>query len=204
MYSSNVLFYSNKCNYSRSILNDANHIKDLVKICVDNNRNVPSTIRSVPTIVTKTGVFMTGKDVKKWILYKIQCILNPNYLNDLMKKKQNPQQSNQPSSQASSGNQDTQQDNSGIMAFHQTEMGGYSDPYSYISEDGKCEPLSHSFSFMGDTPNHSNNVNSNNSSAPLPSESSASTRVSKSEGLDNAFERLKEAREREMNQMKRI
>lgn len=203
MYTSNVLFYSNKCNYSRSILNDANHIKDLVKICVDNNRNVPSTIRSVPTIVTKTGAFMTGKDVKKWILYKIQCILNPNYLNDLMKKKQNTQQSNQPSSQAQGGNQDTQQDNSGIMAFHQTEMGGYSDPYSYISEDGKCEPLSHSFSFMGDTPNH-NNMRSNNSSAPLPSESSASTRVSKSEGLDNAFERLKEAREREMNQMKRI
>ena len=100
MYSTNVLFYSNKCNYSRSILNDANHLKDLVKICVDNNRNVPNSIRTVPTIVTKTGTFMTGKDVKKWILYKIQCILNPNYLNDLMKKKsasQNPSNSSNPS-----------------------------------------------------------------------------------------------------------
>lgn len=200
MYSSNVLFYSNKCNYSRSILNDANNIKDLVKICVDNNRNVPNGIKSVPTIVTKTGAMMCGNDVKKWIMYKIQCILNPNYLNDLMKKKQSSQQNVQ-----NNNNNNSVSDDSGVMAFHQTEMGGYSDPYSYISDDGKAEPLSHSFSFMGNTPNHNNNSGRNtNSSAPLPSESSSNTRVSKSAGLDDAFERLKEAREREMSQMKRI
>lgn len=197
MYSSNVLFYSNKCNYSRSILNDANHLKDLVKICVDNNRNIPNTIKTVPTIVTKTGTFMTGKDVKKWILYKIQCILNPNYLNDLMKKKSATQNSSNQSNQSNQSN--SSQDNSGIMAFQKTEMTGYSDQYSYISEDGKAAPLSHSFSFMGDTP-----TNHHDSNKIVTESSSSNTRVSKSAGLDDAFERLKEAREREMSNMKRI
>ena len=194
MYSSNVLFYSNKCNYSKSILNDANHLKDLVKVCVDNNRNIPIAIKTVPTIVTKTGTFMTGKDVKKWILYKIQCILNPNYLNDLMKKKSVPKNLSNPSSSSNSS-----QDNSGIMAFQKTEMTGYSDQYSYISEDGKAEPLSHSFSFMGDTP-----TNQHVSNKIVTESNSSNTRVSKSVGLDDALERLKEARERETVQMKRI
>ena len=113
---------------------------------------------------------------------------------DLMKKKSAPQNSSNPSNPSNSS-----QDNSGIMAFQKTEMTGYSDQYSYISEDGKAAPLSHSFSFMGDTP-----TNHHDSNKIVTESSSSNTRVSKSAGLDDAFERLKEAREREMSNMKRI
>ena len=64
MYTSNVLFYSNKCNYSRSILNDANQIliSDVEELERD-SRTLEKLIRNKKKIVTnkiKEGMIGVG------------------------------------------------------------------------------------------------------------------------------------------------
>ena len=79
----NILFYSNKCEYSKKILNLINDIDDISSyklICIDNNKNF-KFIQRVPTLLIGEKKPLVGVNAFKWINTKNQFNKNTNNIN---------------------------------------------------------------------------------------------------------------------------
>ena len=157
----NVLFYSNNCDYCNTILKQLkqNNIQDndLIRICVDNNRNIPKYINKVPTIISKTHKQpIIDEGVYMWINTLIQNGSNMQQRSNMqqhanMQQPSNMQQQQQPS--------DMQQSNESINPYSPIEMAStYSDSFSYL--DNSNDTITHNFAYL----NNSNNSNMSNQS----------------------------------------
>tara|TARA_B100000424_G_C22934886_1_gene497422 strand:+ start:524 stop:1180 length:657 start_codon:yes stop_codon:yes gene_type:complete len=79
----NILFYSNKCEYSKKILNLINDIDDISSyklICIDNNKNF-KFIQRVPTLLIGEKKPLVGVNAFKWINAKNQFNKRTNNIN---------------------------------------------------------------------------------------------------------------------------
>ena len=69
-----ILLYSDRCNFSREVLQIIGENKTLASIVQVHNvsqngvpRQFAGNITHVPTLVTKDGRFLVGVDVKRWL-----------------------------------------------------------------------------------------------------------------------------------------
>ena len=106
----NILFYSTKCNYCYQFINllkSENMLNYFKMICVDNNKNIPSIVTKVPTIIiSKTNNIYMANEAFQW-------------LNNLKNAKNTNIDSNQNS----------------IKPYDILEMSGISDIYTYTEKD---------------------------------------------------------------------
>jgi hypothetical protein len=132
-----VLFYSNKCIHCKNLMNqmNKNNIKSKFNFfCIDDNYNkIPSSIKSVPSILFKdNNTILVGKSVFNW--------LNEQTTNTPSQNEQNQEPQNQ----------------DGPLAWHGAEMGGaMSDNYSFLNSDTSAQgtggaSIAHNFSFLSD------------------------------------------------------
>lgn len=147
-----ILFYSNYCKHCKDFLvklrdMDFGLFNKFRKICVDDNQNLPSSITSVPTIITPThDQPLTDSAVFLWL-----DTLADNYIS------QTASQTGIDSSRPIN-NDETKE----ISPFIENEMGGkYSDNFSFLDTEPLAGPLAHNFSFIEEGNNqieqHSNN-----------------------------------------------
>lgn len=162
-----IIFYSNHCIHSQNVMKKlfkTPYYPKFMKICVDNKRNpIPPNVTCVPTIfLPGNPIPISGSKVFQWI----------EGLNSTGNKV--------------NGNAGAQN----ISAFHSTEMSGFSDGYSFIS-DNSTNPLNHSFSFLGQAP----------PSISTPNESTGGSgdarNVQKSQ-LEQEYEKLMMSRDRDL------
>lgn len=135
MSNTNILFYSNKCEGSQTLLSmmkSENLIKYFLQVCTDNNKNLPALINNTPTLIIKGiptpyvggDAFVWLSQVKQW---KLKC---------QVQKIANMQ--NQTLTTANlTGGQTTN-----LLGFSDSEMSGISDLFGYL-EDGKEMPHSY-------------------------------------------------------------
>ena len=116
--------------------------------CIDNNKNLPKFLKVVPTIIDKN----CDKPLEGDFVFK--------FLNKFVNKSDNNINSN---TNINSNNSIENKDS--IQPFFSNEMSGYSDGYSYISNEN---PMNHSFQFLGNNMNNSPN-NMNNIDRPMSS-----------------------------------
>lgn len=65
-----VLFYSKSCANCRNlwkILIEKNQLEQFIKICIDNNKKIPSNIRSVPAILVKGRPPIFGQAIHMYL-----------------------------------------------------------------------------------------------------------------------------------------
>lgn len=146
-----IIFYSMKCKYSMKALDiiKKNNININLE-CIDNNKNLPTFLKVVPTIINKNcDKPLEGNFVFTW-------------LNNFVDKSS----TNLNSNNNSNTNTNSMESKDSIQPFFSNEMSGYSDGYSYISNEN---PMNHSFQFL-----NNNNVgveqnNTNNIDRPMSS-----------------------------------
>ena len=69
-----LLFYSNNCQTSKVLTNALDNLNFLNKfehINLDNNKNIPSSIKESPTIVLNNNEIISGENTIKWINFVI-------------------------------------------------------------------------------------------------------------------------------------
>lgn len=181
-----VLFYSERCQHSGELINllSKTQYKDVfVRINVDYNRNLPKSIKSVPTIIVPTHRDpLSGNAAFMWI-------------NSALNQAQSQQAvGSQPVPQRSTGGQpqnNTNKDDGDPSPFFASEMSNnFSDGFSFIDNSN---PISHQFSFLGE-----NGIADN--SPPKQNVSTGNSRVdARMESMDNDYERLIQERNSDMN-----
>lgn len=75
--SKNILFFSNRCEYSKETLSKLKKyelLKNMIQVCIDNNDiQIPSFIQVVPTLyLTQEKNILTDTDIDTWINEKIK------------------------------------------------------------------------------------------------------------------------------------
>ena len=140
-----------KCKYSIKALDiiKKNNININLE-CIDNNKNLPKFLKVVPTIIEKN----CEKPLEGNFVF--------NYLERFNKSNSNSSKSLLNNTPTNSNNNSTENKES-IQPFFSNEMSGYSDGYSYISNEN---PMNHSFQFLG---NNTNSPNLNNIDRPISS-----------------------------------
>lgn len=128
-----ILFYSRRCKNCITLWNQLKiqeKLNLIIKIDIDKNKNIPSNISAVPTLLVKGRPLIMGDS--------INLFMNT-YSQDIEPKTQNAEIINE---------------NSDIKDYMPGEMGSYwSDSYSYLDSDN---PIGHSYSFIG---SESENIN---------------------------------------------
>ena len=130
-----------KCKFSTKALEiiKKNNININLE-CIDNNKNLPKFLRVVPTIIDKN----CDKPLEGDFVFK--------FLNKFVNKSNTNSNSN-----TNINSNDSIENKDSIQPFFSNEMSGYSDGYSYISNEN---PMNHSFQFLGNnSPNNTNNIN---------------------------------------------
>jgi thiol-disulfide isomerase/thioredoxin len=155
-----ILFYSTYCPHCKKIIKIINSLslKNSIKfVCIDKENvrvKMPSYIKSVPCIIVgETNQLLIGSNILDWI--------------ELQKNK--TQSHERDDSTISSEQDDGQSPNPFLM----TEMGMFSDNYSFIDTDNSAkgnggESISHNFQFLN---SEGSSFNSSSSSASLPGSS---------------------------------
>ena len=145
--SDSIIFYSMKCKFSTKALEiiKKNNININLE-CIDNNKNLPKFLRVVPTIIDKN----CDKPLEGDFVFK--------FLNKFVNKSNTNSNSN-----TNINSNDSIENKDSIQPFFSNEMSGYSDGYSYISNEN---PMNHSFQFLG---NNTNSPNLNNIDRPISS-----------------------------------
>jgi hypothetical protein len=138
-----VLFYSNNCDYCKEFLIRLSKLNveifnTFLKICVDNNPNLPPSINSVPTIIIPSHEYpLTGDSVFMWL----DGIDN--------------QPVNHPEKQINNEKKE-----SDIAPYISQEMGNnFSDNFSFLDNN---QSMSHNFTFLDRSEDDNNNNNNNN------------------------------------------
>ena len=206
MSSQNVLFYSNRCAHSKELISElykAGLIEVFNKICVDNNMNIPRGISSVPTmIVSHYPRPLKGNECFMWVqgIKQQQAAQNVIQSGNIM-----PGSSGSPAgtqggvhvTNRESGETNAMAGSNGIPGFQDLlpfsdSMGGFSDGYSFIGDE---TPMEHQFAFI-DTNFHSQQKPDLMGNIQTPEEVSNNDKQS---SLNQALDRLKEARSRDMS-----
>ncbi len=166
-----ILFYSANCSHSQTFLNmlqkNPGLYNKFIKISVDDRKyKLPSFLTVVPTLVipSQNGrMILTNNDVFKW----------------LESKSSQSNTNNASNSNNANMSNTTEVKNSGeIQPYFSSEMGGYSDQYSYLEN---ANPMSHSFAFLGDGNNKINTPKDED--------------LAKKDDLSKQFERFKNMRD---------
>ena len=151
-----LFFYFADCNTCKKLwkyLKEKNRLDQFVKICVDNNKKIPSIIQGYPCIFLKGREPMYGES--------ITMFLNSNSQNNISKGTDNTTDSSRkekilngmvdkkPEFETSTNNLN------GISDFSPIEMGAlYSDSYSFIQDNPA--PMDFCFEFLGQTSKEEN------------------------------------------------
>ena len=129
-----ILFYSPNCQHSINLwkkLKSKNLLNNIVKINVHNVKNIPSNIKSVPTLVVKNRPPLEGQAIE----FYFNSYTGNNQVS--MRPQASKVASEMPKSQGS------------ISDFFPCEMGNcWSDNYSFIDNN---KPLNHRYSFIGNS-----------------------------------------------------
>lgn len=151
--SESIIFYSMKCKYSIKALEiiKKNNININLE-CIDNNKNLPKFLKVVPTIIEKN----CDKPLEGNFVF--------NWLNRFVDKS-NTNSTINPSTNSIVNSNNSTENKESIQPFFSNEMSGYSDGYSYISNEN---PMNHSFQFLGNNINN-NPSNTNNIERPISS-----------------------------------
>jgi len=182
-----LLFYSNYCLHSNNLINTISKTslhENMIYICIDEKKvKVPSFITRVPTIyLVKDKKILVEDDIDRWFELKNRAN-NQNHNPQQNPQKQNTQQ--QQNSQQPQNPQQQKEDEEGILAYHNNEMGGsLSNNYSFISDDNSS--LNHNFEFLDGGNNIDGRINT-------PKEFSGSNNQAKSQ-TDTDFDKLMAAR----------
>lgn len=141
MSSINVLFYSNNCAGSQTLITMMDNeglLKYFHSICTDNNSQVPPEIKMTPTLIVKNipTPYVAG-DAFAWLSKMKQWKLNEQIKNMNNLQKQHLEKMN---------NNLVKNDDLSIKEFIKDEMGGSSDTYAYyLDVDSQATALQHSY-----------------------------------------------------------
>lgn len=184
-----ILFYSKnsyECVNLWKSLSSKNRLNDFIKICVDNNRKIPTMITQVPTIFIKGRPIITGP--------AIQMFLNNSSENN------NVSQNSRPNFQANPDQNKPLQSHpqvktstnnlGGILDFNPVEMGNsFSDSYSFIQENPS--PMDFCYQFIkNEKDNIITNVKANNTN----NTNNNTNNSRRSNGLDQRLAELQKQR----------
>jgi hypothetical protein len=211
LFYSNYCLHSN--NLINTISKTGLH-ENMIYICIDEKKvKVPSFITRVPTVyLVKDKKILVEDDIDRWFENKNKAnnLYNQQQQQHNQQQQQHNQQQQQHNQQQQQHNQQqqqnpqqhqqqqnrqqqqnpqqekkTQEDDEGIMAYHNNEMGGsLSNNYSFISDDNST--LNHNFEFLDGTNDIDSRINT-------PKEFSGSNNQVKSQ-TDTDFDKLMAAR----------
>ncbi len=203
MANTSILFYSNRCAFSKELIGElykTGLIESFQKICVDNATNIPKGITSVPTmIVPRYPRPLVGQECFAW-------------LDGIQRQLASRQQSQQvmPGSTGApvglsggvqtvnrdSGETNAMAGSNGVPGFEDLlpfsdTMSGFSDAYSFISDD---RPQEHTFAFFQTNGMASNQMPSGSGGIQTPQEINNSDKQNE---LNSRLERMKADRDRD-------
>tara|TARA_Y100000389_G_scaffold27557_1_gene23652 strand:+ start:8983 stop:9570 length:588 start_codon:yes stop_codon:yes gene_type:complete len=182
-----VLFYSERCSHSgefNNLLSQTQYKDVFVRINVDYNKNLPKSIRSVPTIIVPTHREpLSGNAAFMWINSAIQRSQGQNAVGSGPV----PQRSN-----SQQHRENTNKDDDDVSPFFASEMSGnFSDGFSFLDNNN---PISHQFSFLGENEITQETVAKQNNST-------GNSRIdARMESMDNDYERLIQQRNNDIGQ----
>ena len=164
--SESIIFYSMKCKHSMKALEIIKNNNININLeCIDNNKNLPKFLKVVPTIIEKN----CDKPLEGDFVF--------NWLNRFVK------------SSNSNMTQKPIESTDSIQPFFSNEMTGYSDGYSYISNEN---PMDHSFQFLNNNNNQNNNNQNNNIDRPISSNNETN------DDFNKMLQSYKEARDNQL------
>lgn len=192
-----ILYYSNQCKHSKDIINIITqyNISNNFSLLDISTIDIPNYIKSVPSLIIPKGDgeadLLVGSNLFKWI--------NTNFLNKQSnsnetvnhnsneKKQINHDELNKKAQQQLSN--DTKKD---ISDFEPSTMKGFSDNFSFISDNG---PIDHNFSFLD------SNIGPVNNELPYESRqpSNEINNQEKKNEMDKAYSQMMEARSNDSN-----
>ena len=179
--SKDLLFYSNYCLHSNNLINTISKTpihNNILYICIDEKKvKVPSFITRVPTVyLVNEKKILVEDDIDRWFEQK-QRAMHPQMPNQQMPNQQIPNQESQ-----------KKNEDDGIMAYHNNEMGGsMSNNYSFISDDNSS--LNHNFEFLDGSTADDTRINT-------PKDFNGNNNQVKSQ-LDTDFDKLMASRNNE-------
>ena len=170
-----ILFYSpssTECVELWKYLKLNNRLDDFYKISIDNNNNIPTVVKSIPSIYIKGRPIIEGASVKLFIdsfsgsNARVQSTKTgpPDFKKSINNNSNSNNFDKPPDIESSTNNLE------GIADFNAVEMdGGYSDKYSFISDNPP--PMDNCYQFIDSMKDNSitgqqvqsNNINNNNS-----------------------------------------
>ena len=170
--SESIIFYSMRCKHSMKALEIIKNNNININLeCIDNNKNLPKFLKVVPTIIEKN----CDKPLEGDFVF--------NWLNRFVKSSS--------SSSSSNMTQKPIESNESIQPFFSNEMTGYSDGYSYISNEN---PMDHSFQFLNNNQNNNQNNNNQNNNIYRPMSSNNET----NDDFNKMLQSYKEARDNQL------
>lgn len=209
MSNQSVLFYSERCAHSKSLIQElykAGLIDAFQKLNVDQMRSIPSGIKSVPTmIVPRYPRPLVGKECFMWVQgikqqqSMAQTQNNPNAQEGRILSGTSGAPMGESGgvnvSNAEAGGTNAMAGSDGVPGFqdllpYSQTMGGFSDGFSFLQDSS---PMEHQFAFIspgGMAPN------SMGGGIQTPQEITSS---SKQDSLDMALSNLKASRDRDMH-----
>ena len=187
-----VLFYSEKCHHSKEIIDlisKTSFKNTFIKIKVDYNRNLPKSIKTVPTIIVPThNEPLAGNSAFMWI----NTMSNKGQSQQLGQGSNPGQSTHQGQGQGHVTGSQTNNDDD-ISPFFASEMNSkFSDNFSFIDN---TDPLSHQFSFLNPnegTPTMPNNNTRQESSGDSRQDARVNT-------MDNDYENLMQQRNNDLS-----
>lgn len=189
-----ILFYSNFCSNSKEFITQlykTKYYELFMKVCVDKKDiKIPKQITAVPTIIVPNYPRpLTGGEAFFWLegMGKIESTKDTTMQQKpgMPKKKVEGEFGNQTGSES-------------IIPFS-SEMGGYSDSYTYLDNNNA---LDRSFSFLSGSGNGAGNHGGGN--IPTPKEMGEFDKKGKDSEVTQAYERLMEERNRDFSGAQRM
>jgi hypothetical protein len=192
----NLLYYSNQCKHSNDILEliQSNNLHNNFNLINISKNQVPNYIKSVPSLIIPKGDgeadLLVGSNLFKWI--------NSSFLNKQMPSKQQQPNYIQESNGKKQINHDelnkqaesnlAKNEKKDISDYEPGTMNGFSDNFSFISDDG---PIDHNFSFLG-----GDNAVPGNKQLPFEDRQASSdvNNQQKKNEMDKAYERMMSSR----------
>ena len=202
MNNHNMLFYSLRDPSSNEILSKISSLPfKVLKIPVEKYSNkIPAFVRQVPTLKLQDGNIIVGPKVLEWcnIFVRGSAQQQNQYQNQQQQKQTNPQ-----------GN--VVNDHGDVSAVFSKELTGFSDSYSFLTDVTdekkveKIKPIGHAYSFLDN--NVSNQLGMSLDNLTPQNTSSSGTdkyKTNKSNGLDDALERMQQERMKDMKGSQRF
>ena len=180
-----VIFYSEQCKYSKELIeliHTTAFRNTFVKINVDYNRNLPKSIKTVPTIIVPTHKEpLSGNSAFMWV----------STMSRTQGESGRQQQQQQQQGQGQSQGQQTNNGDDDISPFFASEMSSkFSDNFSFIENNN---PLMHQFSFLDES------MGNQGQGQGQGQESSGNARVDERiSSMDTQYERLMQERNNDM------